>query len=166
MKSGLLWASIAISIISFPASTNAQTPARSKGPLVLISGHGNISFSGLSIGGIVGASTSSASKHDQTMEMAQQLLKYCPEVTLTLKQSDPLPDYHLILNRESGESQVMLVRGSDQTVLYANKKGTVARAVREGCKAILSDWRHSTGEKEPESAKKDWWQSTPREAAK
>jgi hypothetical protein len=62
---------------------------------------------------------------------------------------DPPPDYALLLNRETiglfgeGLSQIMLVRGSDENVLYASKKGTVAQAVRDGCKAIMADWKQS-----------------------
>jgi hypothetical protein len=78
--------------------------------------------------------------------MAEQLLKHCPEVTLTLN-SEPTPDYELMLNRESwGIAQILLVRDSDKNVLYAAAKPSLLKAVKEGCKAIMADWKlqHST----------------------
>lgn len=129
------------------ASTQAQE--KSKGPLVLINGNGNVTVTGGTAGNhglAVGGATTS--KHDQTMEMAAQILKHCPEITITVK-SDATVDYQLLLNRESsgplggGISQIMLLRGSDLTVLYVTSNGTVARTVRAGCKAILDDWKQT-----------------------
>ena len=102
------------------------------------------------------------------MEMAQELLKHCPDITITLN-IDPAPDYALLLNRETlgifgeGVSQIMLVRGSDKNVLYANKKGTVSKAVRDGCKAILSDWKQTHA---LPASTHDLWQSTKPESSK
>jgi len=125
-----------------------QQQADKNRPLVLISGNGNVAF-------VAGA----ASKHDQTIEMAEQLMKHCPEVTLTVSETDKKADYDLVLNRETiglfneGESQIMLVRGSDKTVMNAIKKGTVAKAVKEGCRLILADWKN-----QHPSPSGDWWQ--------
>ena len=125
----------AILLVSLVA---AGQDARLKAPLVRISGSGGISVSGASFGPVSGASVS---KHNQTFEMAQQMLKRCPDVTMTLKEQDPVPDYELMLNHEFGESQILLLRGTDKTVLYAIDKPSVGRAVKEGCKAILADWK-------------------------
>lgn len=116
----------------------AQDAPRGRQPLVLIHGDG-ATYHGVG----------STGKHDETMEMARDLLKKCPEVSLTVKEADPTPDYILQLNRQEEHgflisaaiSQIMLLRGSDQAILYSEKKGTVAKAVREGCKAIMADWR-------------------------
>jgi hypothetical protein len=117
------------------SSSGVSAPPR-KQPFVLIRGNGNVTVSGGQV-----------SKHDQTIEMAQQLMKHCPEITLIVGDPESKPDYELLLNREgygffdSGESQIMLVRGTDKTVLWSVTKSTVARAVKQGCKAILSDWK-------------------------
>lgn len=129
-------------LIVLAVSAFGQTGQRSREPLVLIRGNGNVSVNALGIGtGSIVAGSSSVSKHDQTIEMAKQLMKHCPEITLTLKPSEPIPDYALVLNREgAGVSQFMLLRASDQVVLYASYKGTVAKAMQEGCKVLLGDW--------------------------
>lgn len=136
----------------------AQTPAK-KTPVVMIVGNGNEIYTrAFGVG--------SSSKHDQTIEMAQQLLKHCPEVTLTIGEEQK-PDYELVLNREGGgffdigDSQIMLVRGGSKEVLWASAKGTVAKAVKEGCRQILSDWREKQHQHIPERGD-DWWQATPK----
>jgi hypothetical protein len=170
--------SLGLLLLIAVTSTYAQTGAseRSKEPMVFINGSRNVSITGTAVGTrVFSAQGASVSKHDQTMEMAQQLLKSCPEVTLTLRESDPAPDYALLLNRDgghgffdSGISQFVLVRGSDQTILYANKKGTVAKAVKDGCKAILADWhqQNTAAAKstlpppttpKPPNPSADWW---------
>jgi hypothetical protein len=151
-------------ILGIVAIATAQQPERKKGPRVFISGNGGITLtaSGVAVGPFAGAS-GSASKHDQTMEMAEKMLKKCPEITITVERADP-NDYELLLNRETigwfneGLSQVMLLRASDKTVLYATKKGTVAKAVREGCKAIMADWKQRTSSAAPASTTANgWW---------
>jgi hypothetical protein len=148
-----------------------QTPAR-KAPLVLIQGSGNVNVSAGAVGGgLIAAGAGSVSKHDQTMEMAQQLLKRCPEIALTLG-ADQKPDYMLLLNREgggffdSGESQIMLVRGSDKMVLYASKQTTVKKAMKDGCRAIIADWKQQlpspanaadTAAKQQDPGVRNWW---------
>lgn len=83
---------------------------------------------------------------DQTMEMTRDLLKSCPEISITRKE-DGSPNYFLLLNRgqevgifKNAVSQIMLLDG-DKNVLYSSKQGTVAKAVKDGCKAILADWK-------------------------
>jgi hypothetical protein len=90
--------------------------------------------------------TTTVKRQDQTMELAKDLLKSCPEISITRKE-DASPDYSLLLNRgeeyglfKNAVSQVMLLDG-DQNVLYAQSEGTVAKASKDGCKAILADWK-------------------------
>jgi len=129
---------------AFTLSAIAQGTPRSKGPLVYINGNG-----------ATYVSQGTVAKHDETMEMARDLIKFCPEVTVTVKDSDPAPDYVLALNRGEEHmgaaiSQIMLLRGSDKVVLWSDKQGTVAKAVKAGCHALQEDWRRGSG---------DWWQN-------
>jgi hypothetical protein len=101
-------------------------------PVVFINGEG-----GTHVG------NGSVAKHDETMEMARNLLKSCPEISITTDEATI--DYSLLLNRQeehfgSAVSQVMVLR-PDKSVMFASKQGTVARAVRDGCRAIMSDWK-------------------------
>ena len=158
----------------------AQKPAdpkpveRGKPPLVYIRGNGSVtvSASGVAIGPFAGASAST-SRHDETMELAEHLFHKCPEISITVERSDPVPDYELFLNRESlgwfnsGFSQIMLLRPSDKTVVYATKKGKVSKAVHEACKAILTDWKEHGRQQgavhsapaAPAQTGSDWWQT-------
>ena len=115
----------------FAASAFAQTK-----PVVFISGEGNTSTQN----GIT-------NKHDQTIEMAQDLLKSCPAVTITL--SDQLaPDYFISLNREGyrtvfgemGASQIMVLNAA-KGIIYAGGRVSVGKAVKDACLAIALDWR-------------------------
>ena len=87
------------------------------------------------------------------------MLKHCPEVTITVNSDTEKSDYALVLNREAvglfgeGLSQIMLVRTSDKSVLWAVKKGTVAQAVKAGCKALMADWQQHL----PAPTGADWW---------
>jgi hypothetical protein len=90
--------------------------------------------------------TKFAHTDDQTMEMTRDLLKSCPEISITRKE-DASPNYFLLLNRgpeyglfRNAVTQIMLLDG-EKNVLYSSKQGTVAKAVKDGCKAILSDWK-------------------------
>jgi hypothetical protein len=145
----------------------AQTP-RSKGPVVLLHGRGDVSVSSGSVAVPFAAeSNTTVSKNDPTIEMAQQLLKRCPEVTLVVKDSNVSPDYELVLDRtdgrafSDGSSEIMLLRATDKTVLYADKKSSIGKAVNGGCKAILADWKlqHSGATEGP-------WQIQKSEASK
>jgi hypothetical protein len=116
-------------------------------PMVLIRGDGSTTVSAVAVGPVASAS---ASKHDQTIEMADQLRRHCPDVTLTVSATDQKADYILALNAVSGGfliqstfAQVILLRGSDKTVLWTGKGG-ISKAMKESCKAILSDWQVRT----------------------
>ena len=154
MKSKLL---LVLALLAVAAG--AQDAPRTKVPLVLISGSGGVSISAVSIGPVGNAS---ASRHDQTFELAEQLLKSCPEVTLTLKEGDPAPDYELFLNHEFGQSQILLVRGADKNIVFSAKKLSVEKAVKYGCKTIIADWKHQHAG--PSGG--DWWQNNKSGASK
>jgi len=149
----------ALLLLLCAAGVSQTTKQEPKGPLVFINGSGGTSV-------VAQLGQTSVSKHDQTIEMAEQLSKHCPEIVITLKSGDPLPDYDLVLNRESagwfdeGESQFMLMRSSDKIVLYANKKGTVAKAMRDGCKVLLADWRARNDKQPGKQAPGDYWQNS------
>lgn len=139
-------------LIAFPVLAIAQEK-----PVVFISGNGNLSISGGSVGaaGLTGddvavggsGSHSTVSKHDQTMEMVSLLMQSCPEIELTL---DPnlRADYSIALNREGqattfgelGQSQVM-VANARRTPIFTGKTLTVKSAVKHACNAVVSDWR-------------------------
>jgi len=132
----------------FVVLTVAAT-AQTAHPIVFINGEGGTHFAGGTI-----------SKHDETMEMARLLLKSCPEISVTTKETDS--DYSLLLNRQeehfgSAVSQVMVLR-PDGSVISASKQGTVARAVRDGCRAILTDWKEHRPRvtQQPEKPQSNW----------
>jgi hypothetical protein len=130
----LLWALVVFS--SLAAIAQQQTPRK---PIVLIEGHGGITSSAFAIGPFASAS---AGRHDQTVELARHLLKRCPDITLTVARpvGASEPDYVLYMNHD-GQSQIMLMRASDATVLFATTENRVKDAAISGCKAVLSDWK-------------------------
>jgi hypothetical protein len=86
-------------------------------------------------------------RDDQTMELARDLLKACPEISLTRNEESSDLDYTLLFNRgdEYGlfrvaQSQILLL-DRDKNIVYSSKQGTVSRAAKDGCKAILADWK-------------------------
>jgi hypothetical protein len=135
-----------VKLIAVALLLSAVVVAQAK-PIILIRGDGNTTVSAVAVGPVTSAS---ASKHDQTIEMADQLRRHCPEVTLTVSATGQDFDYVLALNAISGGfliqstfAQVILLRGSDKTVLWTGKGG-ISKAMKESCKTILSDWRVRT----------------------
>ena len=125
-----------------------SVPAFAQGPTVFIDGNGSEMEAA--------RATVTVKRHDQTMELARHLLKSCPEISITRKE-EPVPDYFLLFNRgeeyglfKNAVSQVMLLDG-EKNVLYSSNQGTVSKAARDGCRAILADWksRHATVPKAP-----------------
>jgi hypothetical protein len=159
----------------------SKPPSRTEGPMVFISGQGPTSATaggiGTRFGAIGGASVGS---HDETMEVASDLLKKCPEISLTVNE-EAEPDYILLLHRSAGgffagaASQFMLLR-RDKSVLYANEKSSSMKASRDACKTILSDWKRSndlaaknTAPQQrpnnlPEPRTDGWWKSSEKPA--
>jgi hypothetical protein len=112
-----------------------QQPAR---PLVFIDGNGSEPEAA--------RETKHVRRDDQTMELARNLLKSCPEISITRDDNAQI-DYSLLFNRgdeyglfRNAVSQFMLL-DHEKNVLYSSKQGTVARAAKDGCKAILADWK-------------------------
>lgn len=146
-----LWSVLSLVVAIAPFSFS-QTK-----PVVLIAGSGNISINstGQAVGGIdggvgaaAGSRQTSVNKHDQTMEMAQDFLRDCPDVELTLSH-DMLPDYFVALNREGqatmfgemGQSQIMVLNRRKSVIFVVSKKAKVSSAVRSACTAIAADWQ-------------------------
>lgn len=146
---------------------------RGRKPVVYIRGRGNISINSEDIGaatigpdGAVSASSSASTinKHNQTMEMAQDFMHYCPSVALTLNAKAPA-DYTVILNREGqptiigelGRSQIMVLNSAGSPI-YVGKKapsktpsgGPVTKFSLIGCRTVgpfqgpmwILLWRH------------------------
>lgn len=145
------WAATITAIVLFCGSALG----RERKPIVYIQGHGNIDIDSDSIGAVAlsgngdaGASsaTTAVNRHDQTMEMTQDFMRYCPAVSLTLR-SKAHADYTVTLNREGeptifgelGKSQIMVLNGAKQPI-YVAKKGTVKNSVRWACNRIFADW--------------------------
>jgi hypothetical protein len=113
--------------------------AQAQGPIVFIDGNGSEQEAA--------RATVTVNRDDQTMELARDLLKSCPEISITRKEEGPL-DYFLLLNRgreggfvfKAALSQFMLL-DRNKNVLASSKQGTVAKAARDACKAILADWK-------------------------
>lgn len=126
--------SIAILLFLLAVGAAAQTKRM---PIVFIGGEGSDPNAQKDV--------KHTSGDDQTIEVARIMLKECSELSLTRDQDSA--DYILVLNRgkeygmfANAVSQVMLL-DPKQNVLYANKKGTVKQAVKDGCRAILEDWK-------------------------
>jgi hypothetical protein len=125
------------------ALLSARTYAQK--PVALISGNGNVSIASNKTDG--GLSQTTVSKHDQTMEMAQDFLQFCSTVAITLDQATT-PDYFVLLNRkgspslfgEIGQSQIMVLNRT-KAVMFVAKKGTLKNAVKQACNTITSDWQ-------------------------
>jgi hypothetical protein len=132
MKTPLTFLLLATSVL-------AQAPSSARQPVVFIDANGAEQEPA--------RQTNSVDRDDQTIELARELLKSCPEISLTRK-DDVVPDYSLLLNRgqergfvfKAALSRVMLL-DSDKNVLYAGQKGTLAKAAKDGCKAIIADWK-------------------------
>lgn len=137
-------------VLLLAASVVAQAPPR-KAPVVFIGGEGSNPQAQRDV--------RHTSGDDQTMEVARIMMKSCPEIEIT--RSEQSADYFLLLNRgkehglfANAISQVMLL-DLRQNVLYANKEGTVAKAVKGGCRAIMDDWRKQREQRQEESAAKN-----------
>ncbi len=131
--------------------------AGSDKPVVFISGSGNISVATDGVGSagrvenqaVVGGSSThgTISKHDQTMEMANILLKSCPGIEVTLDEKAQA-DYTVALNREGqptmfgemGKSEVMVVNAKHSPI-FVSKTQTVKNAVKQACSVVLADWQ-------------------------
>lgn len=119
----------------------AQPPAKHDKPRVFISGDGNVSATGVRL--TPNVSTGSAYKHDQTIELAKDFAKFCPQADATVKEDGT--DYAVKLNHEMDNRNQILVTTAAGKILmtdghHAFKVRTVADEVKEACTAIGADW--------------------------
>jgi len=147
--------SILAALLALWFSPDVLAQANGK-PVILIAGEGNFSIESVGVGGAVaghssliagGATNTAINKHDQTMEMAQNFLQFCPALEVTLDRQSA-SDYFVNLNRkghptmfgEIGSSQIMVLNAR-KTVIFVSKKATVKNAVKSACNAIAADWQ-------------------------
>jgi hypothetical protein len=106
------------------------------------SGSGRTSASGH--GWATGLFSTTIDAHDESMELAKDFGKNCPDVTITL--SPRSADYMVALNRESTLKRWPM---ANNQILVANRIGdmvqsgatrSVSNAAKDACGAILADW--------------------------
>jgi hypothetical protein len=128
-------------------------------PRVYINGTGNVDVqTDVSAAGgrslMAGASQSTASAHNQAMELAKDFSKQCPGATVTLNAVDA--DYAVGLNRETSHGLIF----KNNQVMVTNRRGdllasgttrAVSHSTTDSCAAILSDWK-TNGRIEPPAA--------------
>lgn len=129
-----LWTAIVLSLSGYTFGQRSSSH-----PLVYVDGNGAEEEAA--------KQTATIKRDDQTMEFARDLLKACPEITVTRNEEAPELDYVLLFNRgeeyglfKNAVSQVMLLDPA-KNILSSSKQGTVARAAKDGCKAVLADWK-------------------------
>jgi len=135
---------------------------RGKAPVTQTGGGAGIAVQGVAVGG----GSASYGGDDETMIIASDLLKKCPDVSLTVSE-EAKPDYILLFNRSvatflSGSmNQFMLLR-RDKSVIYANEKGTSMKAAKDACKVIMADWKRNsaaTSANTQASPADSWWKA-------
>ena len=118
-------------------------------PRVYIGGTGNVDVrtdGGAAAGNpsIAGASQSTESSHNQTMELAKDFSKQCPAVIVTLNATDA--DYTVEPNHDALHG---LIHKNNQ-VMVTNRRGdlltsqashTALQSTNDSCAAILTDWK-------------------------
>jgi hypothetical protein len=118
-------------------------------PRVYIGGTGNVDVrtdGSVAAGNpsIAGASQSTESLHNQTMELAKDYSKQCPGVIVTLNATDA--DYTVEPNHEAFHG---LIHKNNQ-VMVTNRRGdlltsqashTASHSTNDSCAAILADWK-------------------------
>ncbi|MGB8063964.1 MAG: hypothetical protein WCF26_18870 [Candidatus Sulfotelmatobacter sp.] len=126
-------------------------------PVVFISSDVSISTSatGFALGPVATAGAS-VSKDDKTTQVAHELMKSCPEISLTL--SDASPDYMLLVHHQPGYWNAvneLMVLMPDKSVLFATGNKRNSRTVKDSCKAIMADWQ----KRRPRADDAAWWKS-------
>jgi hypothetical protein len=89
-------------------------------------------------------------RRDQSIEMAKDFQKHCPDVRISLAQNNA--DYTVILNHiEVGFSRdnQMEVANKSGDLLATREKGGIKGGVKEVCSIILADWQKP---QEPQAA--------------
>lgn len=145
---------LALLLLSLPAL------AQQHRPLVFLSSDVSISTSatGFAIGPVATAGAS-VSKDDKTTEVAHELMKSCPEISLTL--SDTSPDYMLLVHHQPGYWNAvneLMVLLPDKSVLFATSNKRNSRTAKDSCKAIIADWQKKRRSEADDAA---WGKSAP-----
>jgi hypothetical protein len=131
------------------ATTASSGLTQQDKPRVYISGSGNVDVrtNGNAVGGrhwASGSSHSTIGAHDQTMELAKDFNKQCPEVTVSLNAT--MADYTVGMNHEAfhgvihKNDQVMVTNRLGDLV-FSNATRAVSHSVNDSCSAILADWK-------------------------
>ncbi len=167
-------------LIAILASIAAIAQDQSKpGPVVFIRGKAPVTQAGggagVAVKGVViGSGSTSYGGDDETMIVASDLLKKCPDLSLTVNE-ETKPDYILLVNRSTASffsgamNQFMLLR-RDKSVMYANEKGSSKGAAKDACKVIMADWKRISGaafaaaksppdSNQPAPATDGWWKT-------
>jgi hypothetical protein len=118
-------------------------------PRVYINGTGNVDVrtDSSAVGGrswVAGSSHSTVSAHDQTMELAKDYSKQCPDVIVTLNATDV--DYTVGLNHEAFHGLIhknnqVMVTNRRGDLLMSNTTRAVSHSTNDSCAAILADWK-------------------------
>lgn len=133
-------------LLGIAVSANCQDK-----PRVFVQGKGseNVSSNGGGGGGSHWAawgSKSTIDSHNEGMEVTKDLQKECPDVTVTINESNA--DYIIMMNRESKQNRGLL--RSNSQIQVANKAGdvlgsnathTVGHAAKDACNLIVADWQ-------------------------
>ncbi len=93
-------------------------------------------------------------RRDQSIEMAKDFQKACPDTRVTLNQN--AADYTVILNHiEVGlfaRDNQMEVANKDGDLLATREKGGIMGGVKGVCTIIMADWHNKLGAPEPQSS--------------
>ena len=118
-------------------------------PRVYIEGTGNVDVrteAGV-VGGsgwALGSAHATVGAHNQTMELAKDFSKECPDVTVTLNSTDA--DYKVAMNHEAFHGLIhknnqIMVANRRGDLVFSNTSRAVSHSVNDSCVAILSDWK-------------------------
>jgi hypothetical protein len=131
------------------AATASATIAQQNKPRVFINGSGStdVRTNGSAVGGrfwAYGSSRSTISAHDQTMELAKDFTKQCPDVTVTLNAT--AADYTVGMNHEAFHGVVhkndqVMVTNRVGDLVFSNATRAVSHSVNDSCSAIAADWK-------------------------
>ena len=92
----------------------------------------------------MGASQSSVSSHDETMELMKTFQQRCPGVALTVNEASA--DYQVRANHESNQKGLLRKRNQIAVVnwagdvLFSDNTISMGDSVQKACTAITSDW--------------------------
>jgi hypothetical protein len=141
--------STAVSVLAFLALALSSPVSAQQGKLRLyINGTGNtdIRTEGSVVGGYgwgVGSAHSTVGAHNQTMELAKDFTKECPDVTVTLSSADA--DYTVDMNHEAFHGLIhknnqIMVTNRRGDLVFSNATRAVSHSVNDACAALHADW--------------------------